>query len=59
MKKLAKNNKYNKNKTQETTQKKKSYNPANRVWGKIIVGFLALAMALSGLITLIWYFTQM
>ena len=56
---MAKNNKYNKNKKHETPQKKKSYNPANRVWGKIVVGLLALAMALSGLISLIWYFTQM
>ncbi len=46
-------------KTDETKNKKNEErvyrNPANSKVGKIIIVTLALLMALSGLITLIWY----
>lgn len=46
---MAKNNYKNKN-----TKTVKAYkNPAKTIWGKVIIGFLALAMALTGLLSLL------
>ena len=33
-------------------------NPINRVWGKIIIWVLTLAMGLTALITLVWIIVQ-
>lgn len=47
---MAKNIKNNKEKKQE----KKFVNPASRVWGKVLITILAVAMALGSLISLIY-----
>ena len=47
---MAKNNKKNENKPYK--------NPAKTVWGKIIITVLAILMAASGLITLIYFLIQ-
>ena len=57
MSKNNKNNNYNKNKKNDKAPKPYK-NPANTLWGKIIICILALAMALSGLITLIIMFLR-
>lgn len=51
---MAKNNNYNKKKDNEVKKEKVYKNPANSVWGKVIISFLAIAMAFSGLISLIY-----
>lgn len=51
---MAKNNNYNNKKDKEVKKEKVFRNPASSVWGKIIIGFLAIAMAFSGLISLIY-----
>lgn len=55
---MAKNNKNNKkgNKNNKEKETKKFVNPASRLWGKILIAILAVAMALGGLISLILYF---
>ncbi len=45
------NNNYKKNKSKDTVKAYK--NPAKTIWGKVIIGFLALAMALTGLLSLL------
>lgn len=52
---MAKNIKNNKN---EKKQEKKFVNPASTVWGKILISFLAVAMALGSLISLIYLIIQ-
>lgn len=51
---MAKNNNSNKKKNNEVKKEKVYRNPASTVWGKIIISFLAIAMAFSGLISLIY-----
>ncbi len=51
---MAKNNNYNKKKDKEVKKEKVYKNPANSIWGKVIITFLAVAMAFSGLISLIY-----
>ena len=47
---MAKNNKQN--------DTKPFKNPAKTVWGKVIIATLAILMAASGLITLIYFIIQ-
>ena len=56
MSKNKKNNNFNKKKNEKVV--KPYRNPANTLWGKIIICVLALAMALSGLITLLIMFLR-
>lgn len=57
---MAKKNKNTyKPKTVEKEKKEKTFkNPANSIWGRIIIGILALAMCFGGLITLIYLIIQ-
>lgn len=47
---MAKNNKKNETKAYK--------NPSKTLWGKIIIAILAILMAASGLITLIYFIVQ-
>lgn len=53
---MAKKNKNTyKPKAVEKKAKEKTFrNPANSIWGKVIIAILALAMCFGGLITLIY-----
>ncbi|MGM9968989.1 MAG: hypothetical protein ACI35S_01165 [Anaeroplasma sp.] len=56
---MSKNNKNSKKNTKDDKKKNKAYkNPATTLWGKIIILILALAMCLSGLISLIYLIIQ-
>ncbi len=55
---MAKNNNYNKKNKQKKEKEKKFVNPASRLWGKILITILALAMCLGGLASLIYLIIQ-